>query len=140
MAFNDRVLYNSQSTAVGLNGVNVGLSGPGPTLLVNRVRLGTLSALVVVDAETNTITLTPKWQVSADSSTWVDVYQPNSPANVLWATGTAGADAPVTRVLTAPDAVYAFRYARVAIEVGVTNGLAADVGNIGYNYQLDDLV
>jgi hypothetical protein len=140
MAYNDRIVYNGQAvTTTTLNGVTAGSIQAGPTLLMSRVSKGTLSALVALDAETNTITLEASWFVSNDNTTYVKVPPLNNATVVVWATGTAGADATVTKVLSAPDACYGYRYARIGVTVGVTNALAADTYAIGYNYLLDEL-
>lgn len=100
-----------------------------------RVRPGTLSAKYVVDAETNTITLAAKWQVSDDGSTWVDMANaPGNPAAVVLATGTGGADAAVTKVIPAPEAVAGWRYTRASVVVGVTTGTTSDTYDVSYNY------
>lgn len=112
-------------------GSTVGMS----TVAMSRVRPGTLSALYVVDAETNTITLAAKWQVSADGSTWNDVANaPGNPAAVVLATGTGGADAAVTKAVPAPEAVSGWRFARASIVVGVTTGTSSDTYTVSYNY------
>ena len=140
MAFNDRVVFNGQSVAVVVNGTVVGSdTSAGPTLLMSAVKTGTLSAQVTVDAETNTITLAARWQISQDEATWHNAVPSNNAANVVLATGTAGADAAVTKAVSAPSAVYGARFARVVIDVGVTNGTAVDSANVGYNYLLDAL-
>lgn len=140
MAFNDRVRNNQQATSPSLNGVLVGASANGATLLVLNVTPGTLSATVTVDAETNTITLTPIWQASRDGSAWTDVHPENNAAYVAQATGTGGADPAVTRVLSAPAGVYGFRFARVVVRVGVVDGAVADSTTIAYNYLADNVV
>ena len=137
MAVIDRLVANAQamSTTV-LTDVAAGSYGHGPTLAMAKVDpiAKTLAARVLVEAETNTITLTPVWQVSNDGSAWVEVYLPNSAAYVVMQTGTAGDEASVTRVIAAPDAVFAFRYARCSILVGVTAGTANDKYSVAYNY------
>lgn len=103
-------------------------------------RASALSALCVLLAETNTLTLTVKWQVSNDNTTFYDCAQSisNAAATVV-GTGTAGADTAVTRVFEAPQAVYGWKYARVAFVVGVATGAAGDTYTYGYNYVLGDI-
>lgn len=142
MAFK-RLLNNYLDTGTTvLTSVVAGTITGGPTLNMQLVRqdINTLSALVTLDMETNTITGWAYWQVSNDDSTWVDVPTVNNAAVVLWATGTAGADAVVTKALPAPDCVLGWRYARVAVVLGVTNGLIADTYRIGYNFEKDEYV
>ena len=119
-----------------LNTFAAGTVTPGSLLVMSEVERGTLSATLVVDAETNTLTITGGWQASNDGTTWVDVYEGHNPARVALATGTGGADAEVTRCLTAPHGVYGFRYARAVVVNGVATGAAADTYSIQYNYGL----
>lgn len=117
---------------------------PGDPVSGNVVHLGSgsqkvadLSAVVTADAETNTLTLTPRWQVSNDQSTWYTVAgSPDNPATVPLATGTGGADAAVTRVLPAPAAAHAYQFARLQLVVGVVTGTSNDTYSIGYTYRV----
>jgi hypothetical protein len=99
-----------------------------------------VSALVTLDAETDTITLEASWQVSNDDTTWYDVIPLNNAAQVVWATGTAGADASVSAVLPMPPACDGMRYARIAVTPRVTDGLIADTYAVGYNLIKADLI
>lgn len=99
-------------------------------------RVKSLSALCVLDVETNTITVEPQWQVSNDNSTWVDIAsQPHNPANVVLGTGTAGADASITKVVPAPAAVEGWAWARLGLKVGVTTGATVDTYTVSYAYR-----
>lgn len=93
-----------------------------------------LVANVTVDIETNTLTVTPKWQVSADNSTWVDAALPNNAANVSLGAGTSGSDATITRCIAAPD-LSACKWVRLALVAGVTTGATADTYTISYNWR-----
>lgn len=118
----------SAGTTVGMTAVDLGDN--------SRQKVRGLSALVTVDAETNTLTLAAKWQVSNDGSTWVDVANGSqNAAAVVLATGTAGADAAVTKMIPAPDAIYGWRKARIAFVVGVTTGTTSDTYAAGYCYR-----
>lgn len=142
MAFK-RLLYDYLNTGVvDMNGIVADVITGGPTLDMRLVRqeLNTLSALVALDAETNTVTLEAYWQVSNDATTWVDTTPFNNAARVVWATGTGGADALVTQVLPAPDAVYGWRYARVCVVNRVVNAVTGDTYEIGYCFEKDDLI
>jgi len=122
--------FNTDVAGTVKGGAPVSIFGPA-----GGVVNGTLSALVIVDAETNTRTLSAFWQVSEDGSTWYDVAgAPNNPANVVLATGTAGADAAVTEVIPAPAAVYAWSFARCSVVNGVATGGATDTYSIQYKY------
>lgn len=106
----------------------------GTTIPMNSVEPGSLSAEFTVDAETNTITLAGIWQISDDGSTWLTVSPENNAATVVLATGTAGADAAVTKVLSAPAACYGARFARAAVQTGVTTGTTSDTYSIKNRY------
>lgn len=126
--------YLATGTTV-LTGVVAGTITGGPTLNMDLVADDTLSALVSVDAETNTITIESVWEVSNDASTWYECRGLNNAAIVVLATGTAGADALVTRVLEAPKAAYGWRYARCSVRNLVANGLSADTYSVSYNFR-----
>jgi hypothetical protein len=103
-------------------------------------RAQALSALCVLLAETNTLTLTVKWQVSNDNTTFYDcAFSIGNAAATVVGTGTAGADTAVTKVFEAPQAVYGWKYARVAFVVGVATGAAGDTYTYGYNYLQGDI-
>lgn len=103
----------------------------------SRQKVRALSAIVTVDCETDTLTMTGKWQVSNDNgSTWIDVTNgTQNAAGVVFATGTGGADADVTRCFVAPDAVYGWKKCRFAIVTGVVTGNTVDTYSIGYCYR-----
>lgn len=135
MASNSKIVYNAQATgSLNIDSAVAGTNTGGPTFLTAQCVPGTLSALVTVDAETNTITMGVVWQVSNDNSTWVVATPVNNAAMVVLATGTGGADTAVTRVIPANDACYGWRYCRAAIQNGVTTGTTNDTYSIGYNY------
>ena len=115
---------NASGTQEGVSFVNM-----------NQVEPGSLSAKAVLDCETSTLTVYVDWQVSLDNTTFVDcAHGSQNAAGVIVATGTAGADASVTKVYPAPSAVYAFPYARIAIRNGVTTGAAVDTYSVTYHY------
>jgi hypothetical protein len=100
-----------------------------------RLLLAGLSALVTLDVETNTMTVVGRWQVSSNNSTWVDCDTPNNAAEVTIGTGTAGADAAITKAISAPEGVYGVMFARYVITNGVAAGNTVDTYSIGYNYR-----
>ncbi len=103
----------------------------GNAVEMNDVAFGTLSARATILADTNTITITAKWQGYDKAGNWVDVAsEPQNPAGVAAATGTAGADAAVTKIIPAPTAVYAFRRARIVFTSGTGVGGGAGVDEI----------
>lgn len=96
---------------------------------------GTLCVEVTAKATTNTLTISAKWQVSDDGSTWVDAYGPNRPANVAIVTGTGSAVTDTVRI-AAPDSVYAANYVRAVAYsgVGVGGGAGVDEASLKYHY------
>jgi hypothetical protein len=132
---------NVSGTNGNLNTRTAGYVQPGTAIAMGNLkqRITALSCLVTVTAETNTLTLTPGWQVSHDNSTWYDVAPPNNPANVALATGTSSADPAVSKVVAAPEAVYGWEYARCVIVTGVVTGAATDLYAFAYNCRLTDV-
>lgn len=110
-------------TAAPVAGTTTG----GTAIPTANIELGTLCCLFTLLAETNTLTLTGKFQVSDDNSTWYDLAgDAQNPANVAISTGTAGADTAVTRVLPVPPSALSWRYVRAAIVNGVATGASGD--------------
>ncbi len=132
-------IRNAVSSATGtFDTVIAGADVTGAAVFMGNIqpKVKNLSAKLVLDVETNTITISGVWQVSNDNSTWVDVANGSQNATaVVMGTGTAGADASITKVLQAPDAVYGWQWARLAMRVGVTTGAAVDTYTISYAYR-----
>lgn len=134
--------YNAHATGT----LNIDTLVAGSVVAGNAVELGdnsrqkvrALSALVTVDAETASLTMAAKWQVSNDGTTWVDVANGSqNAAAVVLATGTGGADPSVTKAIPAPDAIYGWRKARLALTTAGATGAATDTYAIGYCYRAD---
>ena len=129
--------YNVNTVSGDFNGLTAtAVNGNAVFLGSTYKKVSDLSALVVVDCETNTMTMTAKWQVcNTAAGTYVDIASaPQSPAEVLFATGTAGADATVTRAFPAPPGIYGWKFARLVITNGVAAGNTVDTYTIGYCY------
>lgn len=140
MSFNTKLVNGAQSASGDLDTNAAGTIEGGATLLMDKVEIGSLSATVTVDAETSTITIAAVWEVSNNGTTWLLCTPVNNAAAVVLATGTAGADAAVTRVIPANDAVYGWRYARCSVQNGVATGAAVDTYAIAYNYLRRDFL
>lgn len=125
MSFPARFFKGAAATGT-FDTIAAGNSVGGTVYPTNEIALNTLSCLYTVLAETNTITLACHWQVSHDNSTWYDIKPSNGAAYVAVATGTAGADTPVTVALEAPKGVLGWEYVRPAVKVGVTTGAVGD--------------
>lgn len=122
-------------------GVTAGSSVAGNSVFMGQDsrKVTDLSAVVTVDAETSTLTFTAKWQGSFDASTWYDIAnEPANTAGTAIATGTAGADAAVTKAVPAPQGIEGWKYSRLALVVGVTTGTTNDTYSIGYCYNQHD--
>lgn len=123
--------------ALGVTSLNTGTApqtNAGPTLSMNAVAIGTLSALVLMQAKVSTMTLEPQWQVSNDGSTWYNAKVPNNAAAVVAVTGT-GSSVSTTVSVAAPDSVYGFAYARCSVVSRVADAVDSnDQYNVSYNY------
>lgn len=122
-----------------LNGVVAGSTTGMSTVFLGQSykKVAHLSALVVVDVETNTMTLSAKWQVSNDASTWYDVANGSqNAAAVVLGTGTGGDDASITKVIpVSSDSIYGWKFARLALVNGVADGNTADTYTVSYSYR-----
>jgi hypothetical protein len=118
-------------------------AGAAPRYIYGNVRNtqtikdGSLVAVALASATTNTLTISGIWQVSDDNSTWINVVPQNNAARVAQVTGT-GVAVTSTVAYEAPTAITSFKYVRFALAsgVGVADG-AADGGTIGYRWVLD---
>lgn len=131
------IFFNAFPASGNFNGSVAGTVKAGTTLQVNngaQRRIEHLSALVVLEAETTNVTLRPKWQVSNDGTTFYDVIDQVNGAATVQATGTAGNDAVISRVVSAPPSVYGWTYARCVAINAVQTGNTTDTYAIGYNY------
>jgi hypothetical protein len=99
-------------------------------LPTGRIQPGTLSARVYWSAYTNTMTLTGKWQGSADNSTWRDFHGQNNAAHVVLQTSTGTG----AKYIEAPLAVHGLPYVRFALVSGVASGTVGDTYSMSYNY------
>jgi hypothetical protein len=129
--------YLTTGTVV-MTGIVKGTVTGGPKLTMSMVKPDTLSALVTVKADTDTITLSVLWEGSSDGNTYYEITPTNNAALVVWGTGTAGADAAVTKLLQAPEAAYGVPYARCSVKNLVADGLIADTYAIGYCFEQKD--
>lgn len=141
MGLNARLKPGAAVSATGATG----FTGAAPQTVAGatlsaaalRIETGSLSANVYAKATTNTLTLTAKWQVSLDGSTFRDCYLANRPANVTIVTGTGSA---VTDTITvdAPAACYGMPYCRLIVVSGTGSGGGAgvDEAKITYNYRI----
>ena len=115
--------------------VVVGFTGAAPQQVngVTQTNTGvaadcaSLSAIVYCKATTNTLTLTVKWQVSSNGTTWYECYSQNNATLIDQVTGT-GSAVTATRSISAPDAIYGMNYYRCVVVsgVGVGGGLGVD--------------
>lgn len=133
MSFNNRLRKNQLAlTATATGAVAAGTTVGTETankVLADRLARGTcLIAKVSMVVNTSSLTLTPKVQGSHDGSTWEDIFQVNSAANVATAAGT-GSNVTTARSIAIP--VLPYLYVRV---VFVTAGATAHATNDTYAY------
>lgn len=95
-----------------------------------RVGAGSLSARVYWSVFTIDMTLTGKWQMSSDNSTWRDVVGPNNAAHVVLQTGTGTG----AKYIEAPGCVGGVPYVRFSLVSGAASGTAGDTYSMAYNY------
>ncbi len=123
------------STSGNLNTITTSQIQAGATVFMGESwrKVASLSANVSLTPATSTITLGTKWQVSNDNVNWFDVANgTQNAAAVVFGTGTTTI---VQKIVPAPDTVYGYPYARIAIVVGVTTGAVGDLYAISYNYR-----
>jgi hypothetical protein len=129
-------IRNNVSTSTGtLNTLVSGSVVGGSAIFLGNSakKVQSLSARLLLTAATSTITISAKWQVSKDGSTWEDVTNGSqNAASVVLTTGTA---AQVTKNVPAPDAIFGWQYTRIALVTGVVTGAAGDLYTIGYSYR-----
>ncbi len=109
------------------SGASVGAAKNGTTIAMNNVTPLTLSAYVDIAITTGSFTLTPKWQVSQDNSTFVT-------ALVGIGAGISAVAATATSVYEAPRSVYGWPYARMILTVGGATGAGTETYDIRYTY------
>lgn len=107
----------------------------GTSLAMTSVAPGTLSCLFTVEAETDGITMTLGWQVSDDDSTWYNIVPLNNVAFTVAATGTAGDDPAISKVIACPAEAWGWNYARPTVTSAVQTGAATDTYSMGVRYR-----
>lgn len=117
-----------------LNTVVAGTSTAGTVLRTELAEPGCISCEFALLAETNTITLEGRWEVSDDNSTWVDMPLQNNAAVTVLGTGTAGADSTVTKALPAPLGASSYKYIRPVVVNRVVTGATADTYSMTLRY------
>lgn len=118
--------------------------GAGSVVSGNVVHMGNrgsfktdLSAYVNVTANTSGLTMSPKWKVSDDNSTWYEVADQVNSAVVALATGASGGgNVNGAKVIPAPSAIKGWQFARMDVEVGGATGTTNDVWSVGYSYRM----
>src|SRR6187551_2328674 len=99
-------------TAAPVAGTTTG----GTAIATSGMDRETVSCLFNVLAETSTLTLTTKFQISHDQATWYDLADnAQNPANVVLTTGTDDTDTTTTRVLPLPPTALGWEYVRAAM-------------------------
>lgn len=135
MSFNVRLKRGQNATGTtGIAGATGTVVTGNPVTMAN-VAPHSLSALVTLTVETNTVTLTPKWQCSDDGSTWYDV-QGNTGT-----TRTGNSTPATTSEVVSLSRGIAWRYARLAVTVGGTTAVVnKEFYAISYTYLSPEFV
>lgn len=129
--------FNSSAVTGNADTLAAGSAINGNSLFIggDSDKVKNLSAVLTLDIESASLTLTAKWQVSNDGSTWYDVaHGSQNAAGVVLGTGTGGADATITKAVPAPDSIYGYRFARLALVTAGATAAATDTYSIGYSY------
>lgn len=133
------LLKQAVSTATGnATGIGSGSAVSGNAVFMGgtSLKVSDLSALISVTANTSGLTLAPRWQVSADNSTWYTCKADPDNANAVLATGASGGgNVTGNVVLPAPSFVKGWKYARAQVVVGAATGTTNDLYSIAYNYR-----
>lgn len=109
----------------------------GNTRNTQTIKDGSLIAVVLASATTNTTSITGFWQGSDDNSTWVNIVPQNNAAKVVQVTGT-GSAVSSTVAYEIPNGATSFKYVRFGLVTGTgTADGAADGGTIGYRWVLE---
>lgn len=128
---------NTAALSGNLNGQAAGATVSTTTVIQvgdsSRQKVKALSAHVSATANTATLTVAVKWQVSTDKTTWIDAS--NGPQNAASVPFTTGTSTIKTQAFSAPDAVYSYPFTRAVLVTGGTTGAAADTYSIGYSYR-----
>ena len=130
--------YNVQSKTGTFDGVAALSKVNGEVVAIGSgaVRLEKLSANLTVLAQTNTFTITPEWQVcNTSDGTFIPISPSNNAANVVLQTGTSGQEVAISRVVSAPDGIYGWRFARMSLVAGGTTGTSDDTYSISYCFR-----
>lgn len=135
---NQKILQRQVATASTTGNFDsdaAGTTDTFATVVMSQVQPGSLVADLTVDIESASLTMALSWQVSMDNSTFTTVMSaPNNAAAVILGTGTGGADAAISRIAPAPDAVYTFPYARCALTTAGATGATTDTYDVKYRY------
>lgn len=133
------ILKQAVSTATGnATGVASASAVSGNVVFMggSSLKVTDLSALISVTANTSGLTFAPRWQVSADNSTWYSCKADPDNANATFATGASGGgNVTGAVVIPAPSFVKGWKYARAQAVVGGTTGTTNDLYSIAYNYR-----
>jgi len=125
--FNKSVQLGSASTGT-FSAASSGDTKNGTSINMNDVEDGTLSAYLVATIATGSVTITPRWRVSKNNSTFYTIKDQNNVAKTA-------ISATETVVLEAPKAVAGWPYSRLSLVVGGSTGTTGDTYDIRYSYR-----
>ena len=130
MSLATRLKVNRQAISeTGLSGAS-GSTFAANSIEPGRAVPGTMTARAAISILAGSCTVSPKWQVSDDASTWVDLKPANNAAIV-------GISSSTTLWLQGPPAISANRYARLALLTSgsSTTTSATLLWTVSYNYE-----
>jgi hypothetical protein len=116
-------------------GVATGTVTGGSQLSTRTVSRGTLSCLFTLVTATTGVTQTPRWQVSADASTWYTIRQPSDVAPGVMSTGVQTS---TSRVIAAPAEALGWNYVRPVVVTGGDTAVTADTYSMRVQYVAAD--
>jgi len=120
--------YKQHSASGTFSGTAAAGTKNGTAVPVNDVEDGTLSAYLAVAIVTSSFTITPKWMVSQDNSTYLAIEDQNN-------TAVTAISATETTVLEAPKASAGWPYTRLTLVAGGTTGTTGDTYEVSYTYR-----
>jgi phenylpropionate dioxygenase-like ring-hydroxylating dioxygenase large terminal subunit len=133
-------LASYKGSLVALNGVTAGTAVSTVGLVLqaggaNNIEFNSLAALVETNITTSTMTVTTKWQVSNDGTSWIDLFEKTSQSNTNRSAAGTGSLVTTQYVQSMDGINPSFPYMRIAVQVGVATGAAGDNVTVSYNWR-----
>ena len=133
------VKHRTLTSSGTMYAIEAGSAQASDAIQTNQIEPESLTCLFSVLAETDGTTLTGRWQVSQDNSTWYQLDPPLNPAATILATGTSGSDTLTNKVLSPPEGWDGWKFVRAAVELGGVTGVTADTYSMTLTYRARDV-